>query len=103
MVSRMMWEKARKRSPSKETPKQRRLERQADHMILNGAPQHLPKVVEIVTGERCYYRSVGTVSFDGEVWRSHDASGAVIGEHSSRWMAWREADKLGMERAGALG
>jgi len=102
MVSRMMWEKAKKRQTARETPEQRRLERQADHMILNGAPQHLPKA-EIVSGERCYYRSVGTVSFDGDVWRSHDASGAVIGEHSARWMAWRETDKLGMERVGALG
>lgn len=74
-----------------------RMERRADE-LLDGAPRrHDPE-----KPERSYYRSVGSVLFYNGRWWALDGGGQPIGDHSTRWMAWRQADKLGVIRAGMV-
>lgn len=49
--------------------------------------------------ERAYFRSIGAVLFTGSCWQALGADGNVLGEHATRWQAWQQADKLGVERA----
>lgn len=99
-MTKMNWSKAKRIAPMEATPHQRRLESRADHMILTGTPARFPKVNSVA--DKAYYRSAGSVIFSDGVWKALDRNGTVIGEHLRRSEAWRRADELGMDLAGAL-
>lgn len=102
-MSRMNWSRAKKQRQPAETPRQRRLERQADHMILNGHHANVDarRPAEPIP-ERVYYRSCGSVMEKDGRWFALDSDGEVVGEFPHRWMAWQLADKYGIEIAGRV-
>lgn len=109
-----------------ENRQQRRLEAQADHMILQGDHAHHERTADISrrqaakqehefggrffrssppkegSFERAYFRSVGSVVERDGKWFACDGQGQVVAEYPQRWQAWQHADKYGMERAQEL-
>ena len=83
--------------------------REDSHQRLVGAPTFHPQIItENITpppepaAETLYsagtYRAVGSAMWKDGHWYALDRNGEVLGEFETRWEAWREADKLGMER-----
>jgi hypothetical protein len=88
MAKRLKYTKRARYIP--ETRRERELDRKA-HILLTNA-HHPP--TPLGPGAM---RAVGSVLFDGGVWFSIGRDGEIIGKHATRWEAWREADKLGVE------